>query len=164
MVSSWGTWRPSWKKVFFLKTQSGQVPQTDWFLTTFCTKRNLFFATRPPPPPMSDVLPNVFSMWNTNISLQEWLIPSVTWNIEDGHVFLQAPWAASEVEITQHKQYDWCATASYWPSIRAPESEQYFAVPGQEILGLLGCKDIYIEYFQRFFIKCQRKEEDKPKT
>ena len=69
-----------------------------------------------------------------------------------------------DVEISQHKQYDWCATASYWPSIRAPESEQYFAVPGQEILGLLGCKDIYIEYFQRFFIKCQRKEEDKPKT
>ena len=68
------------------------------------------------------------------------------------------------MEIKQHKQYNLCATASYLPSICAPESEQYFAVPGQEILGLLGCKDIYIEYFQRFFIKGKGKTNPKHKN
>ena len=47
-----------------------------------------------------------------------------------------------------------CAIASNLPSICAPESEQYFAVPGQE-------KDAYIEYFQSFFIK--GKEKTNPK-
>ena len=39
--------------------------------------------------------------------------------------------------------------ARYLPSIRirAPESEHYFAISGQEILKLLGCKNICIEYF-----------------
>ena len=54
--------------------------------------------------------------------------------------------------------------ARYLPSIRtrAPESEQYFAVPGQEILKLLGCKDIYIEYFPEALHQ-KKKREDKLK-
>ena len=95
------------------------------------------------------------------MSLQEWPIPCVAWDIEDGLVFLQAPQAASEVEIKQHKQPNFCAIASCLPSIRAPESEQYFAVPGQEILGLLGCKGICIEYFQKLFIKGKRNTNPK---
>ena len=49
----------------------------------------------------------------------------------------------------KRKQYNLCTMARYLPSIRirAPESEHYFAISGQEILKLLGCKDICIEYF-----------------
>ena len=65
----------------------------------------------------------------------------------------------------KRKQYNLCAMARYLPSIRtrAPESEQYFAVPGQEILKLLGCKDIYIEYFPEALHQ-KKKREDKLKT
>jgi hypothetical protein len=59
-----------------------------------------------------------------------------------------------------------CAIARYLPSIRirAPEKKRYFAVPGQEILRLLGCKNIYIEYLQRLFIKRKGKTNSKHET
>ena len=67
------------------------------------------------------------------------------------------------MEIKQKKtiQCNLCVIAGYLTIIRAPESEQYSAVPGQEILKLLGCKDICIEYLQRFFIKGKRKINSK---
>jgi hypothetical protein len=67
------------------------------------------------------------------------------------------------VEIKQKKtiQCNLCVIAGYLTIIRVPENEQYSAVPGQEILKLLGCKDICIEYLQRFFIKGKRKINSK---
>ena len=49
--------------------------------------------------------------------------------------------------------------------IRAPESEQYFAVPGQEFLGLLVAVRLQ-EHIHRIFPDAlhQRKREDKLKT
>ena len=38
------------QNMLYLKTQNGQVPQTDRFLTTFCIKRSLFFRHKGVPP------------------------------------------------------------------------------------------------------------------
>jgi len=66
----------------------------------------------------------------------------------------------------KRKQYNLCAMARYLPSIRirVPESEHYFAVSGQEILKLLGCKNICIEYFPETFYQKKGKTNSKNKN
>ena len=71
------------------------------------------------------------------------------------------------MEIKQKKtiQCNLRVIAGYLTSIRAPESEQYFAVPGQEFLGLLVAVRLQ-EHIHRIFPDAlhQRKREDTLKT
>ena len=72
-------------RFFYLKTQNGQVPRSpDWSISYYFLYKKAPFFSPQRGPPTSDILPNAFSIWNANFSLQDWLIPCVNWYIEYG--------------------------------------------------------------------------------